>query len=991
MKRIKYLLFSVLIAASSLAAQPISTANEHFRNAVNMFADKNFVGCIDQMTAAKSFGLIDYEKADLLIALATTDSPLPALNFLTDYPASQYRHIILCHIADYYLGNAGDSATALKYFANADIEALNEYDAEDASLHYAIALADQKIWEKAQTLFSSLRGTRHNNEAKFYLGYIALEQGNAKSAVSLLESVTKANSRPTADADFYLAQAYYCSKDFSRAAAISAHLIKIGENGKPNLFTEMLRINGEANYNLGKLDIAVSNLKKYEARTSHPALPALYILGEDAYNSADYTRAISCLSPVSREDCEMGQAACLLLGQAYIHCAKYDAALIATQKAYDMTFNESLRESALYNYAIAKMMGGRVPFGNSVATFEQFLREYPDSRYAPDVQKYIIRGYITDNNYDAALNSINALKSPTQETLRAKQIILYTLGCRALNSSATDNTTLNYAVGKLREAKSLAQYDKDIARECDLWIAEALYKQGNFSQAITSYKAYIKAAPNSAANRTIAFYDLGYALFGNKDYTAAFSTFKSFADSQNADATHRADALNRMGDCLYYRSDFEAAAKMYDKAFDACPSSGDYALFQMAIMKGLRREHAEKISGLKDLISRFPSSGLYPSALLEMAEAYRELGNTDMVISTYEALVAKFPNSSQCRQGLLLLAITHLNAGNKTDAIATYKRIVKDYPTSDEARVAVDDLKRIYTDDSDIASFLAFMNSVKNAPQLDSDEIEKLTFSSAERLYDKNGDIAQILEYIKDYPHGAYTAQALLIQAQNFAAKGDDLAAIKTAKQIISDFPHSSVIEDAYISLATAQTDLGMTVDALNTYRELESRASSGVTLNTARLGILRSARELGDADAMLDASDNLLASSTVGTGSHEEIIFTRGIALAQLGRNDEAAECWEQLAQDMNHLYGAKSAFYLAQHHFDAGNIPLARTYAEKIINANTPHNYWLARTFILLSDICRAEGNSFEAEEYLKSLRQNYPGSEPDIFTMIDERLNQ
>ena len=71
MKRIKYLLLSVLIAASSLAAQPISTDNEHFRNAVNMFADKNFAGCIDQMTAAKSFGLIDYEKADLFIALAS--------------------------------------------------------------------------------------------------------------------------------------------------------------------------------------------------------------------------------------------------------------------------------------------------------------------------------------------------------------------------------------------------------------------------------------------------------------------------------------------------------------------------------------------------------------------------------------------------------------------------------------------------------------------------------------------------------------------------------------------------------------------------------------------------------------------------------------------------------------------------------------------------------------------------------------------------------
>ena len=71
----------------------------------------------------------------------------------------------------------------------------------------------------------------------------------------------------------------------------------------------------------------------------------------------------------------------------------------------------------------------------------------------------------------------------------------------ALNTSKADATTLNYAVGKLREAKSMVQYDKDIANECDLWIGEALYKQGKYSQAATSYKSYIRGSKSLRRSR----------------------------------------------------------------------------------------------------------------------------------------------------------------------------------------------------------------------------------------------------------------------------------------------------------------------------------------------------------------------------------------------------------------------------------------------------------------------------------------------------------
>lgn len=110
---------------------------------------------------------------------------------------------------------------------------------------------------------------------------------------------------------------------------------------------------------------------------------------------------------------------------------------------------------------------------------------------------------------------------------------------------------------------------------------------------------------------------------------------------------------------------------------------------------------------------------------------------------------------------------------------------------------------------------------------------------------------------------------------------------------------------------------------------------------------------------------------------------------MSMTGKPAEAVKAWETLAKDTDDLYGAKSAFYLAQHYYDADQLKKARTSVEKLIDSNTPHNYWLARGYILLSDICRKQGETFEANEYLKSLKENYPGTESDIFMMIDERL--
>ena len=87
--------------------------------------------------------------------------------------------------------------------------------------------------------------------------------------------------------------------------------------------------------------------------------------------------------------------------------------------------------------------------------------------------------------------------------------------------------------------------------------------------------------------------------------------------------------------------------------------------------------------------------------------------------------------------------------------------------------------------------------------------------------------------------------------------------------------------------------------------------------------------------------------------------------------------------------LYGAKGAVYAAETLLEQQNFGEAEKVAEQFVNSGTPHLYWLARGFIALSDAYAGQDRDFEAQEYLKALKDNYPGSEPDIFDMIEERL--
>lgn len=967
-----------------------ATAAGYMARGVAMYHDKNYEGCLDQLLQVRNLDpeIAQQEEAQYYMAMATLyfgdDEALAMLeDFRLRYPQSPRCSDVTAAIGDYYF-TRGSYTEALQAYLSVSPESLTDDRRDDMLYREAYSLMLLGDNSRSREIFSRLTTTKqYGNAANFYLGYLAYLERNYDLSMAYFRKVDTSREPGTA-ADYYIAQICFMDKDYSQALSIARKVLE--GDCVAQFRPEMNRIAGESLYNLGDETAAVRYLKDYVAETADVRPTAYYILGVSEYNAGNYSAAADMLSQATDIPDAMGQSACLYLGQAYVKEGNTDGALMAFEKAYRDNYDDRVAEEAFYNYIVARVNGGRVPFGKSVSMMEEFLSKYPRSRYAEDIRQNLVTGFMSDNDYESALRIINSTPNPSANMTAARQRVLFMLGTREYQSGRYSK-----AIDYLRQSAAVSGASSDIHRQALLWLGNARLEAGQLAEAAQSYLDYLNVAPAGDANRTLAYYNLGYTRFRQSRWEDAMKDFRRVADASDVTKALKSDALNRLADCLYYQDRPGEAATVYSSAYEANPQAGDYALYQAALMKGRQGNNAALIDAMDDMIKRFPESALVPSAMLEKAQTFLAMGQTADAIDTYTTLAATYPSTTQGRNALLQLAVTRLNQNDRAGAITAYKDLIRRYPTSEEATTAVEDLKQIYAEDGLLPDFASFLASVPNAPQLDASTLDAAAFQAAETDYIDNQRTGKLTDYMRDYPNGVYEPQALYYLAEAASNNGDSDTAIDYITRILTVYPDADVAEDALLLKGDNELNLGKTEVALKTYTELENRASSARTLNDARMGFLRANSDLHRYDDLLTVADKILSTSAPGITGLEEVYFSRAEALDAKGDHKGAYKIWSELAETPSDVYGAKSSVFMAQSMLDNGETEKARQTADALINAGTPHNYWLARAFIVLSDALRKQGKTFEANEYLKSLKNNYPDTDEDIFLMINERLSR
>ncbi|MDO5571734.1 MAG: tetratricopeptide repeat protein [Bacteroidales bacterium] len=959
-----------------------------------MYEGRNWNGCVDQLTRFKkeTKNTDLFQESDFMIASSAFEQgkeySLKLLKeFKANYPWSRHIKEVDFLIGSYYFLNE-DYLQAIDWFEGIEIGELPFDKEPDFFQRLGISYLKIKNIDAAKPLFTVLSNidSKYNESARYYLSYIKYTEGDYKGAYEGFDSLPS-NGEYAQSVPYYMAQIYFIQKDWNQALRLDLELLD--KNPSPEQDAELNRIAGECYFEQDMPQKSISYLKKYVSQTDAPLRTTCYKLGTMLYKNGDAKSAIDYLSKVPSGSDALSQNAYLHLGHCYVQIGDLKNAKMAFSSASSTDFDLKVKEAAMYNYALAVHEGSYAAFNESVDVFENFLNTFPNSQYSDKVNDCLVEVYMTTRNYEAALKSINKISRPGQKILEAKQRILFQLGTQYVA-----NTELDKASKYFTDAIALGNINAEIKAKSYFWRGECEYRNEDYRTAESDYKQFLNSSPNTS-DETYALgkYNLAYAYFKQNQFSNAVNYFESYVNmpSERGKNTH-ADALNRIGDCYFYNRQFAKAEDYYSQASSISPAAGDYAIFQKAFMAGLQKNYSGKIQTLDKLLSSYPQSDYVDDALLEKGKTYVMLNNNNMAIASFTKLVNEYPHTAAARQAGAQLGLIYFNENRLDESIAAYKNVISNYPGSEEARTAAEDLKAVYIEKNDIPAYSAYINSLQGKVQFAAGEEDSLTYLAAEKVIVR-GNKAEIektlINYLQSFENGAFRLNANTELARIYFADKDYARALQCYGAILQN-ADNKFTEEALARTAEIYFIDGESEKALESFKELALKAERADNKLAAKLGILRTSSVLGKNDDVIAAAGDLLNNENLSPEIKNEALYNRSKTLLLMNKKDAAVKDLLVLSKDTRNIFGAEAKYLLAQTYFDEGNSDKAEKVVFEQIDSATPHQYWLARCFILLSDIYIAKNDSFQAKQYLQNLENNYKGDD-DIESMIKERYSK
>ncbi|MEG1616072.1 MAG: tetratricopeptide repeat protein [Bacteroidales bacterium] len=966
-----------------------------FTKGKEMYEVKNWDGCIDQLVRFKkeTTNTDLLQESDYMIAASAFEKDkayaLPLLEqFRTDYPWSRHIEQVNFLIGSWHFLHASYSE-AIDVLSPIDFERL-PVDEQPVYFHrLGVSYLKMGNTKEAYPLFRVLSemGSEYDDAANYYLAYIKYADKEYAQALkafrALPESGEYAGSVP-----YYITQILFVQNNYDEAKRAALDLLS-KKACTAEQRAELNRIAGESYFQTGEEMNAVKYLKRYVAETDRPLRSSAYILGIAAYRSGEYDTAISNLSRATNGSDELTQNAYLHLGHCYLQSGDTRNARMAFETASKGDYNKTVKEAALYNYGLTIHESSYSPFNESVVVFEQFLNEFPNSRYTDKVNDCLVEVYMTTRNYEAALNSINKIARPGQKIQAAKQRILFQLGTQSVA-----NADLAGAEKCFTQAIALGNLNTETRAQALFWRGECYYRSGLYAKAESDFRQFLALTKDQKAEvYALGHYNLGYTCFKQHNFDGAIRSYSEYvAIPAERGKNSYGDALNRIGDSYFYKRQFGKAEEFYAQASAISPAAGDYALFQKGFMAGLQKNYTAKIQAMDKLLTNFPNSDYADDALSEKGKTYFQLGQTQKAIESFESLMARFPNTSAARQAGVQLGLIYFNGNQLEQSIVAYKRVIDNYPGSEEARTAAEDLKAVYIEKNDIPAYANYIQTLKGKVQFAAGEQDSLTYLAAEKVL-MRGNSAEsekaLFNYLQSFEQGAFRLNANVELARMFFQSKAYEKAVHHYEAILQA-PDNKFTEESLARTAEIYFMEGESQKALETFRTLAIRAERKENKLAAKVGILRTTASLELSEEVVLAANDLLDNGVLTPELKHEAMYNRAKALLELKKNEYAMKDLKELSKDTRHVFGAEASYLLADHYFRVGKSDEAEAEVFRLIESSTPHQYWLARGFILLADIYIAKEDAFQAKQYLQSLQNNYKGND-EIAGMIQERFNK
>jgi TolA-binding protein len=952
---------------------------EKYNTAQKLFEDV-YAQHAEEQSIIKS--LSQFYIAQCAIRLFNADAEFYTNKFISENPESPLVNEARFSLGGYFY-TLKRWNEALEAYAKTDWRKLN--DDQQSEYHfkkgYCYFMKDDN--EQAKLCFYEIKDkyTKFTSPALYYYSHINYTEQNYQTALNgFLKLTNDKTFGPIVP--YYVVQIYYMQGKYEEIVNFVPGII---DNVTEQRIDEIARIAGEGFFKLERYSESIQFFKKYMSVVTDPAPEATYQYAYSLYKTEQFDTAAINFEKISHAEAAIGQNASYYLASCYLKKGDKENARKAFASAARTDYDPAIKQDAMFNYALLTFEIGGDPFTDAIRAFEDFIAQYPGSKRIDEARRLLIQAYLGARNYKQALASIDKIENKNDELKEAYQRIAFNRGVELFN-----NLDFTGATEMFRNALKYKGYDAQREARASFWLGESLYRNKSYDEAIKAYKIF-KDAPvaNTVEEFKAVDYNLAYAYYKKQNYADAATMFRQFASSNLAglNASYISDACLRSGDCYYMQTNYLQAVDFYQRAIDANVESKDYALMQKGMCQGLLKREQDKIATLKQIIQGYPSSVYADNAYYEIAQEYLKLQDSQQAIDNLSALYTKYPQSELSGKVLVQLGLLYFNADNNQSAIKYYKLAVSNYPGTQEAKDALFGLKNIYIELGKVDEYSSFVDGLQgNVPKLSVNEKDSLSFIAAEKLYmASNCADAKLAfgRYISTYPNGAYSLNAHFYKGDCHYQAKEYLEAKQMFDYIIAQ-PKNMFTEQSYLGNARIAVSLKDYYKAIEGYNGLLQNSSSDANTREAKIGIMRAQFSLEKYPEAIQAAENVLTINGLSAEDIREAEFIKSRCLQQTGRDILALEEYKKLSVEVLSAQGAESKYRVAEILYNQNKIDEAEKEILDFSGKSTSHDYWIAKSFILWSDIFVSRKNYFQAIETLQSLIDYYSNSADGIIDL-------
>ena len=818
--------------------------------------------------------------------------------------------------------------------------------------------------EDAQLYFSKIMKTnsKFSSASKYYYASIAYERGLYKSALRNFKKLL-GDEKFGAIVPYYICQIYFYQKEYLQ-------LIKFAKPLSENVITsrrvEINRLLAEAYYQTDDFTNAIIHFKEFVVEEGDMSSLDHFLLGHSYFKSSDYKNAILNLERVFNAPDSVMQYSYYYLGACYLALEHYNYALQAFKKSASYSYNKKLEEEAYYNYA-KLCYQVEIPFENTIKTLTNYLEKFDHHLHAEEIKTLMAQTLQATTQYSEAYIVLKDIYFPSHSQKKALQQLSFFLGVKEFNQQ------------NFKKAITYFSYDNEYSINetysylSKFWLADCYFQLSDYEKSINTYNGISVSVNDELVEyEELKKYNLGYSYFQIQDYANAVKYFRSY-EKVSSDSMKINDVYLRIADSYFMISDFSLSAKYYEKAAAFNLFDVDYALYQNSVSLGLIGKSESKVKLLKQIILDYTSSSYYDNSLYDLARYYKNTSNYDLANKYYNELIHSSSDDLLIAEAYLSKGMIYFNTDKLEPAINEFLFVVENYQKTRYFKEALSALQSAYAALGKIEEYLAIIESLPEI-SISKAEQDSLTYNTAfMKFSEMDYKLAKTAfdKYTQSFEGGIFINDANYYNAISSLNIGDTISAVFNYQKVLQSGVHSYQ-EKSLIFLARRSYNENDFNKSNIYYTKLLDFASSNSIKREVAIRLMTGNEYLDKIVALK------YAKQVIGFDKIDNWLLSRAYII--IARNEFDSGNYAKSKSTFNtvsklSLYdeGAEAKYYLAYLTYLDEDLSLAEQLIFSLAD-NYNNDHFIAKAFILLSDIYVEKDNLFQAKATLESVIENH-----------------